>query len=180
MNSKNHGAGVGILKPIGYAIAVLLFAVFDSTVSHRIGFFGATPSLCLALTASASVFDGKKVGSVVGLCAGVVTHALGGVGVSVLPIVWSLLGWFSAAREHGIPSRDSTDRDFLRRFLNFAVCLAICCGVGMITTAASLLLTAGRFNIFSAFVKLFLPEALGTFVYGLPIGLVRIAVRRAG
>ena len=180
MGSKRRGEGIGIFKPIIYAIAVLLFAVFDSTVSHRIGFFGTTPSLCLALTASAAVFDGKKVGSVVGLAAGVLTHALGGVGVSVLPIVWSLLGWFSAAREHGIPGRDNIDRDFLRRFLNYSASLAICCGVGTVITAVSLLLSAGRFNIFTVFVKLLLPEALGTFVYGLPIGLVRIAARRRG
>ena len=179
MGSKTRGEWIGVLKPIGYAVAVLLFAVFDSTVSHRIGFYGTTPSLCLALIAATAVFDGKKAGSVVGLSAGVVTHALGGVGVSILPIVWALLGWFSAAREHGTPSRDNADRDFLRRFSNFAVCLALCCGVGIVTTAVSLFLTAGRFNIFSAFVKLLLPEALGTFVYGLPIGLVRIAVRRA-
>ena len=178
MSSKSRGTILGILTPIVYAAAVLLLAVFDSTVSHRIGFFGTTPSLCLALTASAAVFDGKKVGSVVGLSAGVVSHALGGVGVSLLPIVWALLGWFSASRERGIPSRDSTDRDFLRRFFNFAACLALCCGVGMVTTAISLLLSAGRFNVFTAFIKLLLPEALGTFVYGLPIGLVRIAVRR--
>ena len=180
MGSKRRGEGIGIFKPIIYAIAVLLFAVFDSTVSHRIGFFGTTPSLCLALTASAAVFDGKKVGSVVGLAAGVATHALGGVGVSVLPIVWSLLGWFSAAREHGIPSHDNADRDFLRRLLNYAACLALCCGVGTVITAVSLLLSSGWFNIFEVFVKLLLPEALGTFVYGLPIGLVRIAARRRG
>ena len=178
MRGKARGEGIGFLKPIGYAIAVLLFAVFDSTVSHRIGFFGTTPSLCLSLTASAAVFDGKKTGSVVGLAAGVFTYALGGVGVSVYPLIFALLGWFSAAREHGIPGRDSTDRDFLRRFLNYAVCLALCCGVMAVVTAASLVLSAGRVNIFSVFTKIALPEALGTFVYGLPIGIVRIAVRR--
>ena len=178
MGSKVRGGTIGVFKPIGYAVAILLFAVFDSTVSYRIGFFGTTPSLCLALTASAAVFDGKKTGSVVGLSAGVFTHALGGVGVSLYPLVFALLGWFSAAREHGIPGRDSADRDFFRRFLNYALCLALCCGVMALVTAASLVLSAGRVNIFSVFTKIVLPEALGTFVYGLPIGIVRISVRR--
>ena len=178
MRSNARGEGIGFLKPIGYAIAVLLFAVFDSTVSPRIGFFGTTPSLCLALTASAAVFDGKKTGAAVGLASGVVTHALGGVGVSVLPIAYTLLGWFLAAREHGIPRRDNTDHDFLRRFLNFAACLPLCCVAGMVVTAVSLLLSAGKFNIFSVFAKILIPEALGTFVYGFPIGIVRIAARK--
>lgn len=179
MGAKSRGAGSEILKPVGYAVAVLLFAAFDSTVSPRIGLLGTTPSLCLALTASAAVFDGKKVGAVVGLAAGVASHALGGVGISLLPIVFTLLGWFSASREHGIPGRDSVDRSFPYRLGNFAACLAVCCGVGAVTTAVCMFLTVGRFNIFSAALRLLLPEAVGSFLYGFPIGLVRIVARRS-
>jgi hypothetical protein len=166
------------LKPTLYAIVIFLFAVFDATVSPRIGILGTTPSLCLALTASAAVFDGKKTGSVVGLSAGFLLDALGGVGVSVSPIVWALLGWFSASRKHGAPGYDNVNQPFLKRLFNFLICLAICCAIGMAVTALRVVLTAGRINIFSLFVKILLPEAIGTFLYGLPIGLVRLAVRK--
>lgn len=179
MKNRSVSAGIPFLKPIGYAFAVLLAAVFDCTVSPRIGFFGTTPSLSLALVASSAVLDGQKTGAAVGLAAGFCSDALGGVGASVLPLVYALLGWFSAAREHGIPGRDNPYRPFLKRFLNFAVCLILCCGVGAITTALRLILTAGKLNIFSVFLKILLPEALGTFLYGLPLGFIRLASRRS-
>ena len=135
--------------------------------------------MSFVLTVSASVFDGKKTGAVVGLFAGFLSDALGGVGISVLPLIWALIGWFFGVREHGIPGRDVAERPFLKRLCNFCICLALAVCIGTLTTAMLLVLTVGKFNIFTVFVKILLPEALSTFLYGMPIGLFMLLTRKS-
>ena len=175
MSDKGRG-GASAFKIAAYGAAIFLIAVFQSSVAPRFAFFGATPVYLLALTAAAAYFDGENTGSVVGLAAGFCSDALGGVGISVLPIFYTLLGWcigkFSAKLGH---NRCTSIAEKLGRW---AIWLLAACAIGMIITVICLLLTAGKVHIFSVFLRLLLPEAVGTFLFGYPIGIIFIVIYR--
>ncbi len=164
---KNRNDMLGIII---YALVIFLLAVLQSTLGPRIGFFGNTPALLLALTAAAAFYDGEKTAMLVGLLSGFLLDALGGVGVSVLPLAYCLTGWFISLAVKRM-AHDRSDR-FHIRYLRYLIWLSAAVGIGMVITALCLLLTAGRVNIISTFVQILLPEALGSLVWGLPIGLV--------
>ena len=175
MLDKGKG-GASVFKIAAYGTAVFLIAVFQSSVAPRFPFFGTTPVYLLALTAAAAFFDGESTGSIVGLASGFVADALGGVGISVLPVFYTLLGWgigrFVSKLGH---NRSTAIAEKLGRW---ALWLAASCGVGMIITFICLLLSAGKVHILAAFAKLVLPEAIGTFLFGYPIGIIFIFIYR--
>jgi len=174
--SVNGKGGASVLKIAAYGAVIFLLAVFQSSVAPRFPFFGTTPVYLLALTAAAAFFDGENTGAVVGLAAGFCADALGGVGISVLPIFYTLLGWtvgrFAAKLGH---SRSTAVSEKLGRW---AVWLLAACGFGMLITLVCFLLSAGKVHIFSVFLRLLLPEAVGTFLFGYPIGIIFIIIYR--
>ena len=176
LDNKKHAGGVSIAKIIAYGAAVFLLAVFQSSVASRFQFFGATPAYLLALTAAAAFFDGENTGAVVGLASGFCADALGGVGISVLPIFYTLLGWFigRCVRKFGHEQSASIGE----RLLRWAIWLLAAAGVGMIITALCLLLFAGKVHILTAFGKMIIPEAIGTFLLGYPIGIIFMIIYR--
>ncbi len=165
MRNKSIGAPVWV-----YAAIIFVTAVFQSTLGARIGLFGTTPSLLLCLVAGAAFFDGEKTAMLVGLAAGFFADALGGVGVSVLPLAYCLGGWLIAVAARR-SSHDKTSH-FWIGYLRYLLWLAASAAFGAVVTALCLLLTAGRVNVITLAVGLLIPEFLGTMLWGLPIGLV--------
>ncbi len=159
----------------GYALTVFSLAVLQATLGERVGFFGCTPAISLTLTAAAGFFDGEERGMLVGISSGFLVDALGGTGVSVLPLAYTLVGWFVAvmSRRMGHDRADSQ----LGRFLHYLIWLCVTVGLGMVITALCLLLTAGRVNIISATLQILLPEALGSLVWGIAVGFVYLLFR---
>ncbi len=165
----------GYLGLFGYSLLVFVLAVFQATLGPRVGFFECTPAIMLVFTAAAGFFDGEERGMLVGLVSGFLVDALGGVGISLLPTAYTLVGWFVAfmSRRMGHDRADSV----LERALRWLIWLCVSVGLGMVITALSLLLTAGRVNIISATLQILLPEALGSFVWGLAIGVIYLLFR---
>lgn len=173
---ESPSGGVSIAKIIAYAAAIFLLAVFTGSFAAKFKFFGAVPSYLLVLTVAAGFFEGEKTGSVVGLASGFVSDALGGVGISVLPIFYTLLGWGIG---RGVQKFGHTGgASYGERLLRWSIWHAIGCGVGIIITAVCLLLGTGKVNIFAAFFKTMLPEAFGSFIFGYPIGIVYTFILR--
>ena len=174
--SANGNGGASILKISAYSAAVFLIAVFQSSVASRFGFFGTTPVYLLALTAAAGFFDGENTGGVVGIASGFCSDALGGVGISVLPIFYTLLGFaighFSAKLGHNGGS------SIAERLGRWAIWLLAACGAGMVITLICLILSSGKIHIFSVLIRLLVPEAVGTFLFGYPIGIFFIIIYR--
>lgn len=165
MRNKRIGAPTWV-----YAAVIFVTAVFQSTLGARIGLFGTTPSLLLCLVAGAAFFDGEKTAMLVGLAAGFFADALGGVGVSVLPLAYCLAGWLiAAAARHSAHDKFAP---FGIRYLRYLLWLAVSAAFGAVVTALCLLLTAGRVNVITLAVGLLIPEFLGTMLWGLPIGLI--------
>ena len=175
-DNSNHASGVSIGKALAYSAAIFLLAVFQSSVAPRFPFFGTTPAYLLALTAAAAFFDGERTGAAVGLASGFLSDALGGVGISVLPILYTLLGWLvgRCVEKLGHDRSRSVGEGLLR----WTVWLLAASGIGMIITAICLLLSAGKVHIFSVLLKMILPEAAGTFLFGYPIGIIFMIIYR--
>lgn len=176
LDNKNHSGGVSIAKIVAYGATVFLLAVFQSSVASRFPVFGVTPAYMLVLTAAAAFFDGENTGAVVGLASGFCSDALGGVGISVLPIFYTLLGWFIGRCVDKFGHKHSASIG--ERLLRWAIWLLAACGIGMIITAVCLLLAAGKVHILSAFGKMIIPEAIGTFLLGYPMGLIFMIIYR--
>ncbi len=168
----------GLLSLFGYALLILALSVFQSTLGPRVGFFGCTPAIMLTLTAAAGFFDGEETGMLIGLASGFLLDALGGVGVSVLPLAYTLVGWFVAMMSRRM-GHDRSNALF-DRFLHYLIWLCVAVGLGMVITALCLGLTAGRVNIIAATLQILLPEALGSFVWGLPVGFIYLLFRLNG
>ena len=176
-NSYDKGSGVTLLKVIIYGAVIFLTAVLQSTVASRFGFFGTTPALMLALTCGAACYEDERVSSVIGLASGFCADALGNSGMSILPLVYALVGWFGTrlAVSFG-KGRDGSSVG--GRLAVWTLMLAAACGVGMLTTAITLFLTANRVHIIDVFLHILLPELSGTFIFGYPVGIIYMIVYR--
>lgn len=176
-NSYEKGSNVTLLKVIIYGAVIFLTAIFQSTVASRFGFFGATPAIMLALTCGAACYEDERVSSVIGLASGFCADALGNSGVSILPLVYALVGWFGTRLAVTLgKGRDGSSVG--GRLIVWTLMLAGACGIGMLTTAITLLLTADRVYIIDMFLHILLPELAGTFVFGYPVGVIYMIVYR--
>ena len=148
-----------------------MLAVFQSSVGGRIGIFGATPQLTLALTCAAGCFYGSPTGAVVGLLAGLFTDSVGSAGIPLLALLYALFGYFLGLY--------ASDRRQTHAGLGvFSVALAAASGIGMLITLICLLVNAGKANIVIAVLNIALPEALNTYIFGWAIGLINWIVVR--
>lgn len=175
-SNQESRTGVSVRRIVAYGAAVFLLSVFQSTVAARFGFLGTAPALLLALTCAAAYFDGEHTGEAVGLASGFLLDALGGSGISVLPLAYTLTGWFIGK----MTVRFGHDRIVSPggRIVWWCVWLGAGVGIGMLITALCLFLTAGKVNIISAFLHIILPEALATYFSGFPLCFVYLLINR--
>lgn len=175
VGAENEGK-LTLKKIIFYSAGTFLLAVFQSSVGSRVGLFSTTPAFTLAFTVLATLFEGKKTGAVAGLAGGFLTDALGGAGFSLLPLFYTLTGWFlgEICERLGHPGRQASGA-----FLRSLMWLAAASGAGMVFTAVLIVLSAGRMNFFSSVPHILLPEALSTFLWSVPmLGIFMLLYRR--
>ncbi|MBE6599691.1 MAG: hypothetical protein E7640_00580 [Ruminococcaceae bacterium] len=167
---SNSTRGLTLTRAIFYTIAAFLLAVIQSTVGKDISLFGMPPQLTLALTAAAAYFYGPLTGGTVGLVSGIFTEALGAVGVSVLPLLYCLIGWFCGT------VKAKTVGQKPKNFIGIMITVLFAALAGMGVTLVRLTVGVGRPNLLSALVYIVLPELLSTFIYGILIGLLNLFI----
>ena len=171
MFEKEQVRGLTAGKILIYAAISFVLAVFQSTVGARIGFFGATPQLTLALTCAAGCFYGAPTGAVVGLLSGLFTDAVGSAGIPLLALFYAVFGYFLGLY--------TADKRQTRAGLGiWSIALAATVGVGVFITLLCLLVNAGKANIVFVVLNIALPEALNTYVFGWMIGVFHLFVDR--
>lgn len=162
--------GLTLTRATFYALAAFLLAVIQSTVGKSISLLGMPPQLTLALTAAAAYFYGPLTGGTVGLISGIFTEALGAVGVSVLPLLYCLVGWFCGM------IKTNTSGQKPKNFIGLTITLFFAALAGMPITLVRLTVGVGRPNLLSALIYIVLPELLSTFIYGILIGLINLFI----
>ena len=76
-----------------YGLILLALALTQTTVLHRFPILGTIPDLCLLFVLGTAMFDGAENGGAVGIAAGFLENALGGVGISLLPLLFFVIGY---------------------------------------------------------------------------------------
>ena len=90
--------------------AALLFVtvVLQTTVLARGRWFGIIPDLTFAVVVCLGYFYGAETGAICGIAGGFLIEALGGTGISILPVVYLFLGYvigfFAKRQPKGISS----------------------------------------------------------------------------
>ena len=162
----------GALKIILYVAASFLLAVFQSTVGKRMGLFGTTAQMTLALTVCAAYFHGPTVGAVCGIASGVFTEAIGSTGIAILPLFYMFAGWIV-----GIKTQEAEQKHRTAGFLRYSATLALSCLFGSLVTVIMTVLNAAKPHLLQVILHIALPEALNTFIFGILLGLAHLAFK---
>ena len=90
------------------ALLLLVTVVTQTTVLARWRWFGIVPDLTFAVIVCLAYFRGAETGAICGIAGGFLIEALGGEGVSILPLVYLFLGYvtgfFAKRQPKGLPS----------------------------------------------------------------------------
>lgn len=80
-------------RALVYSLTVILLALLQTTLTHTFPLMGMTPDLCLLFVLGIAMFDGAESGGAVGIAAGFLESALGGIGISFLPLIFFAIGY---------------------------------------------------------------------------------------
>lgn len=174
MTSSEKPQGLTAARIVIYALAAFLIAVLQTSRLGNIGFFGVRPQLMLALVCAAAYFCGSATGAVCGIMGGALTDALGGTGISILALLYMLIGYLIGAH-----TADRRTNRSSGRLGGWSIALAVGSGGGIIITLIGLFLGAGRPNLLLAMWHIALPEALNTYLFGWLVGVLHLAVQAA-
>lgn len=99
-NESSHSytpAGGGILRSqrraLLYGISLFVLALIQTTLAHLAPLLGAIPDLCLLFVLGIAMFDGAEYGGGCGIAAGFLESALGGHGMTLLPLLFFIIGY---------------------------------------------------------------------------------------
>lgn len=147
-------------KIILFFVLIFSCAVVQTSFFGAAGIFPATPDLLLAAVIGIAVFDGDKSAAVAGIAAGVLGDALGGNGITFLPVLYLFAGY-----TYGILSRV-----FLKKnFLSWMVYMLIAAFGRGVFSFAHLMISEPSLNLFSAFTHILIPEYFMTVAFSVPL-----------
>ena len=172
MKQNKNVNSASVIKIFLYVTVSFLLAVLQSTLGKRIGLFGVTPQMTLALTVAAAYYQGPVIGALCGIFCGVFTDAIGGTGITLSPLFYTLIGWIIGSL--AIEKKGQKGSSLGSFILNLAAATL----VGGFITLIMLSLNAAKPNLPDAFIYIVLPEALNTYIFGFFIGLVYFVAER--
>ncbi len=151
-------------KMIRYSIVIgmtLFFAaILQTSVISRIKPFGVSSDIMISVVLCFCWFCGCHTGAIVGICAGFLTDALSSVGISILPLVYLLLGYLVGYYAKVLN---------MKGYLSYLIFLGISLVVRFLTTLILTVLSVSGFHFPTFLITLALPEMLGTALFGLVI-----------
>ncbi len=154
----SHQLGVTVsevVKHIVYAITGILLILMQISFFPQIKPFGASPDILIVAVFAVAMFENERLGAIFGLAVGFVVEAAGGVGISLLPLVYMLVGYIC-----GIVATEYYKRSFVL-FLIFDACILL---VRMFTTLLYIVFTWSVVDISVVLPQVLIPEALSTLV----------------
>lgn len=145
-----------------YAPALFLLALLQTTFLPRFPVLGQVPDLCLLLVLGVAIFDGAESGGAVGIFAGFLTSALGDAGISLLPLLFFIIGY-------GVGHL--AGRALARTFPSYLIFALALCLLRPSLTLASLALSAptSDFDLSPIFRTTLFPEFLANFIASVPM-----------
>ena len=147
-----------ILFIIGTAgVWLLVASAFQTALFGQYPLFGAVPDLMLVTVVCFAYFNGRFEGAVMGLAAGFLIEAVGGQGMSLLPLFYFLFGYVAGHYSRAV---------HLKRFVPYLFYLG--CGLFLRAAATIVLvcLTYQNLHLPTILLQIVLPELLATAILG--------------
>ncbi len=154
----NYQVGVTaleVVKCIVYALLGLLLILMQISFFSRVKPFGSIPDVLIAAVFSVAMFENERFGAIFGLLTGFIVEAAGGVGISLLPLVYMLVGYIC-----GLVASEYYRRSLLL-FLIFDGAALL---VRMFTTLIYVVMTWSVVDLSVVIPRVLIPEALSTLV----------------
>ncbi len=146
------------IRVIVIALVAILFASLQVTLFAEILFFGKSPDLILIFVLCISYFLGRYAGAITGIGAGFLIEAMGGMGITLLPLFYLFLGYLV-----GYFSRTVNPKIFTTYLIYLAVTLVYHAAI----TLTNVVMTYQSFHLGRVLLYLLLPEAASTALFGM-------------
>ena len=157
----NSRFGKKLVYFLAIAAGVLFLAgVIQTSFLPLLGLFGAVPDLVLILTCGVAFTLGPTDGAVFGLVGGIMIEGLGGYGLALAPLFYTVMGFLFGALSMKV---------FLPKFTHLLIYDALFCTVKAIYSLARILLSQNGSEWGAALVASVLPELAGTFLLALAL-----------
>ena len=108
-----------VLDVIVYGAVLILLTVLQTTFIYRYSLYNVIPDLMLGAVCCIGIYRGEKHAALFGLFAGLFTDALGSVGLSLLPLFYTLSGYLC-----GIVGNNAKRK---AKFFAYLLCLPVLC-----------------------------------------------------
>ncbi len=131
--------------------------------------FGAVPDLVLPAVVAIGIYDRERMGAIAGLVGGYLADALGGVGLSLSPLVYMLCGCIFALLAYSV-----LRRDFVSWLIGAAVSLAVSGAFSVICAYASV--TNAHFDAGDVFSRLLVPQFFSSLICGVVVYFLTKAI----
>lgn len=152
-------------------VVVLFLISVQTAFLSPLRLFGGVPDLMLAFTVSVGLFRGKKYGGAFGIFAGVLSYAVGGGGVTILPLFYMLCGYFAPVCQALLPANS---------FLSRAAICAGSCIADMFALLIGAVLRLGEFSLSVFFVREMLPALCLTALFFPAVFFLLLPICRIG
>lgn len=145
-----------------YGPMLVLLALIQTTLSHAFPLLGMIPDLCLLFVLGVAMLDGAESGGAAGIAAGFLESALGGVGASLLPLLFFAIG-YGAGHVAG--------KALARTFPSYMIFALALCFLRPAITLASIGLDArtSGFDLTAIFVSTLVPEFFANLIASIPM-----------
>ncbi len=156
-------------KAMIYGGAIAVLAILQTAFFSRFPLFGATPDLMLAAVLAIAMFEGERAGCVAGIFAGFFIEAIGGVGLSVLPVFYLIAGAVSALL---------CIRAFSRGPITFAVFSLFAYALRALVTLIYISFIWGDYSILDAILHVLVPEYFSSLIFAFfPFIVIRLLAK---
>ena len=146
---------ITLQKAMIYGGAIIVLAIFQTAFFSRFPLFGATPDLVFAAALAVAMFEGERSGCIAGIFAGYFIEAIGGTGLSLLPVFYMI-----CAAVCGLLCR----RAFSRGPITFALFSLCAYALRSLVTLIYVSFVWGEFSFLDAIAHVLVPEYFSSLI----------------
>lgn len=149
-------------KSLVWGLWLFALAIFQTSLFSYLRIFSSVPDLILPAVIAIAIYDKERTGTIAGIAGGFIIDALGGVGLSISPLVYMICGTTAALLTYSV-----LRSDFLSWLTATAVSLIISGGFSLLSARFA----GGNISfVFSEVLRsLLIPQYFASLIMGLPV-----------